>query len=168
MAGSDNTVLIEDARIVFRNFAGVEKQFNPAGRRNFSVVLDPDTAKKMEADGWNIKRKSPRDEGDDELIHLPVTVHFGKRPPRLIMITSRGRTVLDRDTVDLLDWAEFETVDIIVRPFDWEVNGNTGRKAYLKTMYATVRENALDLKYASVPDADQRPNEHPEEEDDDG
>lgn len=165
MAGRDNTAVLENVRIIFRNFAGEEKTFNPKGRRNFSVVLDPDMAKQMEADGWNVKRKPPREEGDDELIHLPVTVHFGKRKPRLIMITSRGRTVLEEDTIELLDWAEFEMVDIIIRPYDWEVSGNTGRKAYLKTMYATIKENELELKYANVPDAGQSPAFADEEDD---
>lgn len=167
MATNDNA-LLENVRIIFRNFAGEEKTFNPKGRRNFSVVLDEVTAKKMETDGWNVKRKPPREEGDDELIHLPVTVHFGKRPPRLIMITSRGRTVLDEDTVDLLDWAEFEMVDIIIRPYDWDVSGKQGRKAYLKTIYATIKEDELELKYADVPDAGQRPSVPDHEEEDDG
>lgn len=152
----DGTVLIEDARVIFRNFAGNETQFNPAGRRNFSLVLDEEMAGLLEAEGWNVKRKPPRPEyeGDEGLIHLPIAVSFkGKRPPRLVMISSRGRTILDEGTAELLDYAEYKLVDVIIRPYDWEVNGKKGRKAYLKTIYVTIKEDELELKYADVPDA---------------
>jgi hypothetical protein len=161
----EGTVLLENARIIFRNFAGAEKTFNPAGRRNFSVVLDEDTAKQMEADGWNVKRRPPREDGDDELIHLQVTVSFKGRPPRLAMITSRGRTMLDADSCELLDYAEFDQVDLILRPYDWEVSGKTGRKAYLKSGYFNIREDELELKYADVPDAGQAPHRDYSEDD---
>jgi hypothetical protein len=84
------------------------------------------------------------------------------------MISSRGRNNLDEDTAELMDFAELEMVDLIIRPYDWVVNGNTGRKAYLKTMYATIREDALDLKYADVPDINdgQTPDFDLEEEED--
>ncbi|QBZ73607.1 hypothetical protein SEA_ROSAASANTEWAA_43 [Streptomyces phage RosaAsantewaa] len=159
MAGHEENVLLEDARIIFRNFAGNETQYNPAGRRNFSVVLTPEVADKLEKEGWNVKRKPPREEGDDELCHLPVTVSFKGIPPRLYMITKskKRRTMLDEETAELLDYAELELVDVIIRPYDWEVNGNTGRKAYVKTLYATIREDELDLKYADVQDDGQTP-----------
>ena len=39
-------LVIENCRITFKNFSGKETKFNPAGRRNFAVVLDEDTAHK--------------------------------------------------------------------------------------------------------------------------
>ena len=35
-----NNIVIENARIGFRNFSGKEGQFNPAGRRNFCVFIE--------------------------------------------------------------------------------------------------------------------------------
>ena len=48
-------LVIENCRITFKNFSGKETKFNPAGRRNFAVVLDEDTAHKLSDDGWNVK-----------------------------------------------------------------------------------------------------------------
>lgn len=146
---------IEDARIIFRNFSGNEGRFNAKGDRNFNVLLDDDLADQMIQDGWNIKYLKPREEGDAPQARLEVTVSYNPktRPPRVVMITSRGRTNLDESTVVILDWAEFETVDLIINPYPWEVNGKSGIKAYLKTIFVTIREDELEKKYADVPDS---------------
>lgn len=158
MGVNDSNVTLEDVRIVFRNFEGKEGAYNREGDRNFSVVLSDELADDFEANGWNVKRRPPREDGDENFNHLPITVSFKGRPPRLVMISSRGRTQLDEDTCELLDYADIKTVDLIVRPYDWAVNGKTGRKAYLHALYLTVNEDELELKYADVPEAGQRPN----------
>lgn len=158
MAPNDNTVTMEGVRIVFRNFSGKEGMYNREGDRNFSVLLDDEIAEKMEADGWNIKRLKPREEGDEPQPYLQVSVNFRGRPPRIVMITSRGRTILGEDEVALLDWADISNVDLIVRPYEWAVNSKTGIKAYLQSIYVTIEEDDLERKYADLNDA--RPRGH--------
>jgi hypothetical protein len=153
MAGRLQPVVLEGRRILFRNFAGEEGRFNAKGNRNFNVVLEPEEAEAMEKDGWNVKYLQPREEEDQPLPRLEVTVKFGKVPPRVILITSRGKTALDEDMVKLLDWAEIENVDLIVRPYEWTVNEKSGVKAYLKSIYVTIREDELEKKYMDVPDS---------------
>lgn len=148
----DETELLENVRIVYKNFAGKEGTFNRAGDRNFSIVLDTPTAERLKADGWNIKSKPGREEGEEDFHTIPVTIQTKGRLPRLVMVTRKGRTTLTEDLYDMLDWAELDTIDIIIRPYDWDVSGKTGRKAYLKTMFAWLAEDALEIKYADIPE----------------
>lgn len=152
----DNTILMEGVRIIFRNFTGREGQYNREGDRNFAVLLDDKIAGDLHNDGWNVKWLKPRedDEEQESQAYLQVSVNFKGRPPRIVMITSRGRTNLSEDEVEVLDWADIENVDLIVRPYEWTVNGRGGIKAYLQSMFVTIREDALELKYA---DLDQLP-----------
>lgn len=159
MARADNTVLMEDARIIFRNFAGREGIYNREGDRNFCVLLDPNTAEEMAKDGWNVKTLRPREEGDEPQPYLQVSVNFKGRPPRVVMITSRGRTTLQEDEVELLDWADILTTDMIIRPYEWVVNGKTGIKAYLQSIFVTIHEDELERKYSEIDDAPLRAEE---------
>lgn len=149
----EDNIRIEGARIGFRNFSGEEGRFNPKGRRNFCVFLEEDIAKDMEKEGWNVKWLRPREEGDEPQAYLQVKVVFGKIPPKIVLVTGRGKTRLDEDTVNILDWAEIQNVDLVIRPYNWEVNGNTGVSAYVKTMYITLREDEFESKYYDVPDS---------------
>lgn len=149
----EDNIRIEGARIGFRNFSGEEGRFNPKGRRNFCVFLEEDIAKDMEKEGWNVKWLQPREEGDELQAYLQVKVVFGKIPPKIVLVTMRGKTRLDEDTVNILDWAEIQNVDLVIRPYNWEVNGNTGVSAYIKTMYVTLREDEFESKYYDVPDS---------------
>ena len=158
MAPNDGQLLIEDARIVFRNFSGKEGMYNAEGDRNFCVLLDDHLAKQLIDDGWNVKTLKARDEEDEPQPYIQVSVKYrGRngntvRPPTIVMITSKGRTALSEAECELLDWVEIKNVDLIVRPFQWAVNGKTGIKAYLKSLYITIQEDALQMKYADVPE----------------
>lgn len=146
-------IVFEGRRILFRNFSGEPGQYNEKGKRNFNVLLTDDEAVAMLNDGWNVKYLKPHDEDEQPQPRLEVTVHYGRNPPRVILITSRGKTALDESMVNLLDWAEIENVDLIIRPYEWEVNGKTGVKAYLKSIYVTIHEDELEQKYRDVPDS---------------
>lgn len=153
MARSDmNTVTIEGATLVFRNFSGKESMYNREGDRNFGVLLDEETASAMAEDGWNVKALKSREEGEPDQPYISVSLSYKYRPPRVVLITSRGRTLIDEDMVETLDWAEIETADMVLRPYEWAVNGKTGVKAYLQSLYVTIVEDPLELKYADMED----------------
>lgn len=148
----DNTVLMEGVRIIFRNFSGKEGQYNREGDRNFAVLLDEQVATDLAADGWNVKWLKPRDdaEGEDPQAYLQVSVNFKGRPPRIVLLTSTKRRNLDESEVEDLDWVDINNVDLIIRPYEWSVNGKTGIKAYLQSIYVTIEEDALEKKYAEM------------------
>ena len=137
-----NNVVIENARIWARNFKGEEHiPYNPKGRRNFCLSLDPELAREMVDEGWNVKYDR------DDSPYIPVAVSFDKYPPKIYKVTSRGKTLLDEETVGDLDDDEITNIDLIIRPYCWNVNGSNGVKAYVKNMYVTIQENALYDKY---------------------
>lgn len=152
MSPRDNTVIMEGVRIIFRNFAGKEGQYNREGDRNFAVLLDDKTAEAMAADDWNVKWLRPREdeEGETPQAYLPISVNFKGRPPRIVLITSRGRTNIDEDQIEILDWADIINVDLIVSPYAWTVNNKSGIKAYLQSLYVTIQEDPLELKYSEL------------------
>ena len=144
-----DNIAIEDAQIIFRNFAGAESQYNRAGNRNFNVIIDdPDMAQKLIEDGWNIKQLKPRDDEEMPKYRLEVSVAFGNFPPNIFMVTKHNKTKLDEESVAALDYAELKTVDLVIRPYQWDVNGKQGIKAYLKTGYFVVEEDEFAAKYA--------------------
>lgn len=148
-----SNIVIEDARIGFRNFSGEAGKFNPAGRRNFCVFLEQELGEVLESDGWNVRWLKPKDEDDSPVPYLQVAVSFDNIPPKIVLVTGKGKTMLDEASVNILDWAEIATVDLIIRPYNWSVNGNSGVKAYVKSMYVTIVEDEFESKYYDVPDS---------------
>lgn len=148
-----SNIVIEGARIGFRNFSGKEGKFNPEGRRNFCVFIDTELAHTLEPDGWNVRWLEPRDKDEDKQAYLQVAVSFNVMPPKMIIISSRGKTILDSESVSILDWAEISDIDLVIRPYNWDVNGKTGVKAYVKSMYITIAEDEFESKYYDVPDS---------------
>ena len=48
----------------------------------------------------------------------------------------------------MLDEIDIASVNMDLRPYDWEVNGKTGRSAYLQAMEVTQNIDRFGAKYA--------------------
>lgn len=142
-----NKLAIENAKIRFKNFSGRDDGENPTNRREFVLVLDADTAQQLIDEGWNVKVREPREEGDEPDYSIKVCVKFGNYPPTMYLVTSRGTTLLNEDTVGQLDSAYITNCDLIVTPYHWSYHGKEGIKAYLKTGYFTIEEDEFAHKY---------------------
>lgn len=146
--------IIENARLMFKNFSGAESEFNAAGDRNFCIALDPEVADEMVAEGWNVKELQPRpgyeEEGPTYYIKVSLSYRFPERAPVIVRFMGENRKHrqnLTERTVSSLDWDEIEKVDLEIRPYNWSKGGRNGVKAYLKSMYVTVKADALGEKY---------------------
>lgn len=148
-------ISIEHATIRWRNFSGAPGKFNAAGCRNFCVMLDHQDANEMRENGWNVRYTRPKNPDDPIYPYIQVAVSFDNYPAKVVLISGGRKTVLDKDTVNILDWAEIENVDLIIRPYEWEVNGKKGIKAYLKAIYVTIVEDEFERKYEDLEDSAQ-------------
>ena len=136
-----------------RNFSGQEGTFNAAGERNFCVFVNPELAEVLEQDGWNVKWLKPKNEDEERKPFLQVKVKYGQFPPKIILISRKGKTLLDEVSLNILDFADIEKADITIRPYTWNVRGQSGVKAYLKSLYIKIAQDDLDLKYETLPDS---------------
>lgn len=147
-----NNITIEGARILFRDFSGEKNRYN--NDRTFAVVIEPELAVKLEADGWPVRYLEPRTEEEERTAILRVKVSFGKVPPQIVIISGGVKKHLDETNVNILDWAYMDNVDVQIRPYNYDINGKTGVKPYLKSLWVTLRDDTLESKYRDIPYAD--------------
>ena len=129
---------MDDVVLCYKNFSGEGSKFNREGDRNFSIrIYDEAVAEELSKDGWNVKVKPPRDEDEAPFMHLPVKIKFNDRGPNVYLQSGPNRIRLDEESVACLDDVDILSVSLDIRPYDWEVNGKTGRTAYLHSMLVT-------------------------------
>lgn len=146
---------IGDARIIYRNFAGLGSKYNREGDRNFAVIIPTqEIADQLIKDGWAVKIKPPRDEDDSPFMYLPVKVKFNGRGPAVYVRSGHSVQRLNEETISLLDEIDISSVDMDLRPYDWEVNGKTGRSAYLQAIDVIQNIDRFGARYA---DSDELP-----------
>lgn len=141
---------IDEAHIIYRNFKGEGSKYNREGDRNFAVIIDDqDIADQLIDAGWNVKIKPPREDGDSPFMYLPVKIKFNDRGPNAYLMTGRRMNRLDKDSIACLDDVDILSVDLDIRPYDWEVNGKEGRTAYLQSIKVTQNLDRFAADYES-------------------
>lgn len=145
---------IDDARIIFRNFAGRQDKYNREGDRNFALIIpDEELAERLINDGWNVKIKPPREEGDTPFMYLTVKVKFNDRGPSVYLVTNGRKNKLDEESICCLDNVDILSVDMDIRPYDWVIqegtpNEKSGRTAYLQSICVTQEVDRFASRYA--------------------
>lgn len=156
-------VQIDGARIIYRNFSGRETKFNREGERNFCVVIeDQETADRLIDEGFNVKIKQPREEGESPFMYMKVNVKYHPKTsdlarlnPTAVLISGRNRNTLDEESICCLDSIDIANVDMDINGSNWEANGRSGRSAYLSKIYVTQEIDRFAARYAE--------DEYPEE-----
>lgn len=150
MSETIENIKIKGAKILFRNFSGKPDKFNANGEKNFVLLIPFELEQDLIKDGWNIKHLKPRDEDEAPQPYLPVAVSYKNERylPIVKLITKRGIALLNDDTISNLDSVEIKKIDIVVRPRIWQKStGESGVKAYVKTMYVTAEEDEFANDY---------------------
>lgn len=141
-------VMVDNAKITYKNFAGIGGKFNREGDRNFALIIDTEeNAKLLTDEGWNVRVKPPRDEDDTPFMYLPVKIKFNARGPAIYLKTNTAMNRLDEESIACIDEIDILSVDMDLRPYDWEVNGKTGRTAYLQSMCVTQNIDRFAERY---------------------
>lgn len=143
---------VNGRQIIFKNFEGRGDKFNREGDRNFSLRIDdPDTADALIKEGWNVRIKEGRDEEEGPFMRLPIKVKFTNYGPNVYLVRGENKPVeLDEESIACLDNIDIESVNMDIRPYDWEVNGRTGRTAYLQSMEVIQRIDRFVARYANM------------------
>ena len=147
-------LMIEDAKLLFTNFAGSPTRYNSeGGKREFSVALPLNLVEDLERDGWNVKyRKNADGEFDPERPYLGVKVSYKFRAPVIWLITGGRKQLMTEDTVGTLDNITIKTADVVIHPSVYDVRGQQGISAYVKELYVVMDDESASFasKYADI------------------
>ena len=147
-------LMIEDAKILFTNFAGSPTRYNSeGGKREFSVALPLNLVEDLERDGWNVKfRKNADGEFDPERPYLGVKVSYKFKAPAIWLVAAGRKQLMSEDTVGTLDNITIKTADVVIHPSVYDVRGQQGISAYVKELYVVMDDESASFasKYADL------------------
>lgn len=148
----DNCQIINSQKNGLKNFEGLEYQYNPAGKRNFRIIIDDERLKdQLIEDGWNLSILK----GDEPTYILKVQVVYPteedrrdpdrrwKRAPLIKRITRSGtETMLDEEEVKQLDKDFILRASILFNPSDYSHGrGPAQYTGYLQEMVVEVDDS---------------------------
>lgn len=141
---------IEDAFIPggnWRNFSGRVTDINKTGERRFNIFLPEELATIMEDIGWYVKHREPTREGDDPLHFIEVAVSWKLKPPVIELRSHDGaKTYLNESNVEILDHTDIKTATVELNPHNWDVNGRSGCRAYLKELIVEAKPPRMSYR----------------------
>lgn len=146
-----NIMEVDNAKIRFKNFEGRGSKFNHEGDRNFVwIIEDQELADMVAAEGYSVRQKETLD--GDLYWQLKVAVKFNQFGPDIWIENHRGQRVkMEPATVKELDDIYFGRFDMDIRPYDWEVQGDKGRSAYLKSCLVVPMRSGSRFEPEDVP-----------------
>ena len=130
----ERNIEIDDCRIMWRNFSGLEGRFpDPIRGRGLADALTEN--------GWDVIVRPARDEDEDPLYLLKVKfnyLHEGLKPTAYLK-SGRNMKALDEDTIGILDRASIMSVNADIRRSEY-IDKHTGelkKTNYLKHIKVT-------------------------------
>lgn len=154
---SDNTqpgwiedIEIENANVKwgFSHFDGKADTFNDEGDHNFTLVIPEEHAKQLMDEGWNIRTLEGREEGDPPEYTLKVKISYRFEAPKVYIIKGKRKFRADESDLQDIKRTTCEQLDVIITPSRWVHGRDTGITAYVKEMYAKVKESRFSAHYS--------------------
>lgn len=130
------------------HFDGREDTFNNEGDHNFTIILPEATAKELLELGWTgLKENAPYEEGDPPEWTMKIKISDRYEMPRIFLIKNDRK--LRADMGDLRDIRRdtCEQLDVIITPSRWINGPRSGVTAYVKEMYAKVKQSRFADQY---------------------
>lgn len=149
----DGNIRVENAIIIYTNFAGNPTNLNPqGGKRTFGLCLNQEWADRLK-DNWNVKVIEL--ENGDRLYHTEIVVNDQSQyPPKLYTLTEfmgkKTMTELKPELYRKLDTDMIVSLDLEIHPYVHGRGGNpNATKGYLKNLWAQLQSvNDFGGKYA--------------------
>lgn len=132
--------LVDNAIITHKHFSGKADNYHRTGERDFSLILTSDeVANAFIEQGYNVKIKAPKIEGEEPFRYLSIRVKFNNMGPSVYLNSAGTVRKLNEDTIEILDNIALDNIDLTINPSDWNFNGKSGRTAYLQDMDVTQK-----------------------------
>ena len=80
-------------------------------------------------------------------MYLPVKIKFNDRGPACYLVSGSRSNRLDEESVGIIDDVDILSVNLDIRPYDWDVNGKSGRTAYLQSIEVIQKVDRFAAKY---------------------
>ena len=161
MAKNNNVperLILRDYGITYKNFSGRQTDYNRPGNRNFSVILDDETADDLISKGWNVRIKEYDDGSRRNTLQVAVRYDIEQYAPLVVMVTPKGkyfkRQTLTEDTVATLDSVRIATAHLDINPSSWRSSTGHGIKAYLTTGYFVVEKDIFEDEFPEEDEVD--------------
>ena len=82
-------------------------------------------------------------------MYLKVKIKFNARGQPAYVRSGDKVTRLNEETIKMLDEIDIASVDMDLRPYDWDVNGKQGRTAYLQAIDVEQNIDRFGARYAA-------------------
>ena len=151
-----------DFEILFPNLEGKKDRYNTKGDRTFRLKLnDPEFAKALTEDGWNIRIYTPKNDKYDPYYYMNVKTKFRADSdtvycdPEIHLLTSKNDILCGPQNMVDIDAAfighKVKRVDLVLNPYPWtnkEIGPGEGITAYIREMWVEIQESPFANRYA--------------------
>lgn len=149
---NNGKLVVEGAAVpkFYSHFSGEADGFHTAGEKDFRLIIESeDLANDLVAAGWNVKQKG-EDGDENKYLYIKVKVKFNFGKPVIVKHLGNKLITLDENTCSEIDRVsiEPESIDLVLSPYHWTVNGKNGITAYLEEMHFRQVQGYFHDKYA--------------------